>query len=449
MEVRRAIASTRSSTEPAIATAPRRDRRLDVWRGLCLIDVVLVHLAFNEIGFPEPLDSLIKQYTRFAAGGFVFLAGWTVATVFGSVAQRPLALRWPAYRKLWKRALVLFLVDGAAAGVYQALNFVRPHPDDPVSSPLRALIDVLALQRPGVTGGILVFYAMMLALVPAVLEARRRWGDAVLAFGSLAIYAAAVRSGDRLLTPGFDFPIAFWQAPFFAGFLFAGWAPWIVDRGFARRQAWAAISTALFAAVFVAAHGGDLDLPLRAEGFSALFAKTPLMPGALLWYLAAIQVVLAWSTLAWRPIFATSILSDAIALLGRNSLLVYVAHVFTEIPVLEWVWTSDPSSTARVIAAAIDVGSLALLALAVERDFAARAVQWAASRLRTERGGRLGWPVTQAPAVAISIVLLVPILRRGAGAPGAGSEYGPDAVECAASPDGSGAGASYESAWRA
>lgn len=81
-----------------------RDQRLDVWRGLCLVDVVLVHLAFAGLGFPEPLDSAVKHWFRFAAGGFVFLAGMTVATVFAPMVLRSPADRRRAYARLWKRA---------------------------------------------------------------------------------------------------------------------------------------------------------------------------------------------------------------------------------------------------------------------------------------------------------------------------------------------------------
>jgi hypothetical protein len=82
-----------------------RDIRIDVWRGLCLVDVVLVlvPLAFNGLGFPTLVDAVIKHDFRFAAGGFVFLAGLTVAAVFGPRVGRSLDERRAVYAKLWRR----------------------------------------------------------------------------------------------------------------------------------------------------------------------------------------------------------------------------------------------------------------------------------------------------------------------------------------------------------
>jgi hypothetical protein len=77
-----------------------RDDRLDVWRGLCLVEAVLVHLAFNGLGFPGPLGEAIKQYTRFAAGGFVFLAGLTIGVVFRPAALPGAAARRRVYERL-------------------------------------------------------------------------------------------------------------------------------------------------------------------------------------------------------------------------------------------------------------------------------------------------------------------------------------------------------------
>jgi hypothetical protein len=63
-----------------------RDRRLDLWRGLCLIDMILVHLAHEGVQFGV-LTPWIVDYTRFAAGGFVFVAGLGVGLVLSSPSR--------------------------------------------------------------------------------------------------------------------------------------------------------------------------------------------------------------------------------------------------------------------------------------------------------------------------------------------------------------------------
>src|SRR5690606_1120686 len=58
-----------------------RDSRLDFWRGLCLVDMVLGHLAWEGVDFGVRRGPLTESF-RFAAGGYVFVAGVGVALVW-------------------------------------------------------------------------------------------------------------------------------------------------------------------------------------------------------------------------------------------------------------------------------------------------------------------------------------------------------------------------------
>jgi hypothetical protein len=349
----------------------QRDDRLDVWRGLCLVDVVLVHLAFNGLGFPGPLDDAIKHWTRFAAGGFVFLAGLTVAVAFGPAVARSAETRARTYRRLWRRAGQLMLIEIAASVAYRLLDPFRWFPSDPHTAPLDAAIDLVLLRRPGVMGGILVLYAILLAVMPLLFEVRRRAGDWPLVGLSLALYAVATATGGALAWPDGEFHVVYWQPLFVTGLLAARGLTWLDTHGERGRLAWAVAATAAFAAIFVLHHGPQL-LPLG-------FDKKPLQPGALLWYLAAVQVVVAWTLVGWDRLLAGSQTSAWLALLGRHSLLFYVAHVFTEIPVMELVWNAWPPAGVRLALAAADLGVLAALCAAADGRIALPAV--AAPRL--------------------------------------------------------------------
>jgi septum formation protein len=59
-----------------------RDFRLDFWRGLCLVDMVLVHLVYEGVKMGRVLQPTLGEYIRFAAGGFIFLAGLGVSYIF-------------------------------------------------------------------------------------------------------------------------------------------------------------------------------------------------------------------------------------------------------------------------------------------------------------------------------------------------------------------------------
>ena len=342
-----------------------RDTRLDLWRGLCLVDVVLVHLAYNHLGFPEPLDALIKHYTRFAAGGFVFLAGLTIATVFAPRVERSTAERRAAHRWLWRRAGVLLVVDLCASVAYGALDGLRRFPAQAHASIIDVVREVPLLKRPGITGGILTLYALLLLAMPAVFALRRRAGTWALAAASIALYVAALLAAPLLHWPANGFPIAYWQPLFVAGFLWRDAFQWLDVSG-RRRATWAVASAAAFAFVFLAQHGPTFGVHAVARFLPLDFEKTPLQPGALLWYLAIVQLVLATSALCWNALLAGRRVTAGLALLGRHSLLVYTAHVFTEVVVMEYVWSVWPPVLVRFGLAAADLLLLGCLCRVAE-----------------------------------------------------------------------------------
>jgi hypothetical protein len=391
---------------PTTLPARSRDERLDVWRGLCLVDVVLVHLAFAGLGFPEPLDTAVKHWFRFAAGGFVFLAGLTVATVFAPMVLRSAADRRRAYERLWRRAALLAALEIGAALAYRLLDPLRHFPTVPTPPALDELAQLLLWQRPGVMGGILLLYAVILGAMPAVLEVWRRFGSVPIGVASAALYVAAVAT-DGMRWPLGEFPVAWWQPVFFAGFLSAG----AYDRMRVRPRlalAWAIGGTIAFAVAFLGYNGAALGITLVADRLPLDFAKNPLRPGALLWYLSITQVVLAWTQVAWQHLFDGGRVARVLALLGRHSLLVYTAHVFTEVPVLEVAWSWWPPAGVRTSMAALDVVALIALCAAVESRVVVPSVTAWLRELQWASLLRAGATATAALAVASTIWLHSP-----------------------------------------
>jgi hypothetical protein len=383
-----------------------RDQRLDVWRGLCLVDVVLVHLAFAGLGFPEPFDTAVKHWFRFAAGGFVFLAGLTVATVFAPMVLRSAADRWRAYRRLWRRAALLAALEFGAALAYRLLDPLRQFPSLPTPFALDDVTQLLLWQRPGVTGGILLLYALILGTMPAVFEVWRRAGSAPVAAASAALYALAVAT-DGMHWPLGEFPVIWWQPVFFAGFVSAGAYARMRERP-RLAATWAVAGTAAFTVAFLGYNGPSLGITIVADHLPLDFSKNPLRPGALLWYLAITQVVLAWTQIAWRRLFDGGRVASVLALLGRHSLLVYTAHVFTEVPVLEVTWTWWPSAAARTAMAGLDLAALIALCAIVESRGALPSVVGWARDLEWARLVRAGATATAAAAVVSTVWLHTP-----------------------------------------
>jgi len=368
VEVAAAILRSMEVVGRHVAYAARpmaRDLRLDVWRGLCLVDVVLVHLAYNGVGFPAPLDDLIKHYTRFAAGGFVFLSGLTIGVVFGTRLARSPVDRMAVYRWSLRRAAVLLVVDMLAAVAFQAVDGLRRFPVTDGATVVDTARELLLLQRAGIGHGILLLYALLLAALPLVLELRRRLGTSAVAALSLALYAVA-QGSEGLRWPGNEFPIAWWQPLFVAGLLSDGVYRRACRAGRGWRAGWTGVALAGFALVFLVAHGPALGVVQSLPASFLDFTKTPLRPGALLWYLAIVQLLLAVTSLCWRGAPAPTPVVSFLTLLGRHSLLVYVAHVFTEAAVLEYVWSTWPGTMLRMVAVVADLAALFLLCAAVE-----------------------------------------------------------------------------------
>ena len=92
-----------STFTPHTPVKARRDDRLDFWRALCLIDMVLVHLVYVAGVNFGIIQRSIGEYTRFAAGGFVFVAGMSIGAIFlpRTFADKG---RRKVYFSLWRRA---------------------------------------------------------------------------------------------------------------------------------------------------------------------------------------------------------------------------------------------------------------------------------------------------------------------------------------------------------
>jgi hypothetical protein len=383
-----------------LSSRDMRDRRLDFWRGLCLVDMVLVHLVWEGLDVGTTLAAVIGEHARFAAGGFVFVAGAGIGLVFLPRA-RDAARRRGAYGDLWRRAAYVLGVHYAAAASFVALDVAagrRLVQGDGLS----LACDLLLLREAPPYGDILPLYVVMLAAAPALLELVRRGWWPIVALGSGALFAAG-QAHPWLLSPRVpeEFPVVLWQAVFVAGLFFGATLP-RVDRS-PRRVRIAATSAAAvaFAAVSLAAHAHEL-------GFGAVppltLRKVPLNGGELVRYLGLTLVVVLGSGLLWRRLERRAV-TRLVETLGRRSLGVYVAHVWVQAIVmgvaarLWWV------GSAQLALAPIALLALALLARWLDAPWPdAAAGRRVAAALR--RGGAL-------PAGMAATVLLATLLDRG------------------------------------
>lgn len=344
-----------------LRTPKVRDLRLDFWRGLCLIDMVLVHLVYQRVQFGEWLGQTLGEYLRFAAGGFVLVAGLGIGYIFLPKAIDPNS-RWLTYRGMWRRAFALLGVHYASTLGFLMLDLWRGY-RPPSPSGLAMLRDVLLLRE---GGDLLPFYVVMIAASPLLLEIRRRrWGWAILAAASAMAFGWANRHPLALAISNHpSFPPLLWQAVFVTGLLTGA----LVKRYDAIARRWKVLlaisAAALYALLFCADYGLDLHLPHPNLGLE--FRKIPLSFGEFLRYLALIFTILTATDLAWRWIAESRIVRFS-AGLGRRSLAVYVAHVWLVEGVATlaaaWWWMGRW----QILFAPASVGILWLFALAWDR----------------------------------------------------------------------------------
>ena len=340
-----------------------RDDRLDFWRGLCLVDMVSVHLAYEGLVFGDLLTPVITQWMRFAAGGFVFVAGASVARIFLPKTALP-ASRRVAYRDLRRRALYLLGIHYAAAASFLALSWWQGW-RAPTADPMGLIGDVLWLREAPPYADVLPLYVAMLLVSPLLLEAMRRGHGVLVALVSVCVFAAG-QATPWILSPrvGETFPLVLWQSIFVIGMLFgAHFSHYERRTPLARRAVLASVWT-LAGVMAFAAHIA-WDNPNLAS-VDLAFRKIPLGVGEWLRYLTLTVAVLLTATELW-PRIAASRLAGMVATIGRRSLAVYVAHVWVQALILGAVAAFlEPTAWQGVLALAA-LAALYLLARGLDR----------------------------------------------------------------------------------
>jgi hypothetical protein len=304
-----------------------RDARLDFWRGLCLIDMVLVHLIYADVQFGQAFGALLTDYTRFAAGGFVFLSGLCIGRIFlprvmASIEKTGNAM--PVYQRIWIRSLKILLVGYVTTVAFAILNIPVGFREQ-MNRPFHFIFDVLTFR---VGNDLLMLYVAMLAITPLLLEMVRRGLWPVLALLSGMAFYLATKDPRRIeLVPGGEFPVLLWQAVFIGGLLFSyPLQAWDQARRQTRLVCFGLLVVA-FSVVFLSANASELNLTHRILPWA--FVKIPLSFGELVRYILLTLLIMLGTDFAW-PVLEHRRITSFVCLLGRNSLFVYVAHLYVQ-----------------------------------------------------------------------------------------------------------------------
>ena len=299
--------------------------------------MVLVHLVYQSVQFGTILTPWIGSYTRFAAGGFIFISGMSIGVIFLPRARDP-ARRGATYISLWRRSLYILGIQYINALAQMLLAELEGN-GGTYYSIWHVLRNVL-LMREG--GDLLPFYIVMIALSPLLLELmRRRGGPIVLACLSFCGFAYGMRHPWAFsLAMHQNFPPILWQAVFICGLLFANSFRKYDALRLTWKMAVAAAAWTVFGLLFVSEYSSDFGLPHLNLRLS--FAKVPLSDGEALRYLSMIVGIVVTTDMLWKRFLVSSPFAEFVQTLGRKSLAVYVCHLWvvegTALLATYWWW---------------------------------------------------------------------------------------------------------------
>src|SRR5450432_2704059 len=299
----------------------QRDLRLDFWRGLCIVDMVLIHMLEVGLRTDSLTRTILYDYVRFAAGGFVFMAGVCV----GAIHLRKIhnaAGRRKVYLGLLRRSGFVLCVHYLAEFSYLLLCPLRGERLDLIYN-FRQIV----LLRQGYD--LLPFYVLMLALCPLLLELMRRgfwWIVAAASFIAFAIGSRYPWADDLRFPITQHFLPLLWQMIFVLG-LFGGALLPRFDRlnHLAKARIAAGSWIGLILLLAIRDQWLGISIPLN-------FAKVPLSLGEALRYVLSTLAIITTTDLFWRwiePLRFRSFINR----LGRRSLGTFVLHIW----IVGWV----------------------------------------------------------------------------------------------------------------
>ncbi|MDF0495527.1 OpgC domain-containing protein [Bradyrhizobium yuanmingense] len=328
-------------TTRSVLVVPRRDLRLDLFRGLAnwliflghIPDSALVWFTTRNYGFSDGADL------------FVLISGYTATFVFGAMmmergfvigATRLLRRVW----QLYVAHLLLFFVYLTAvhyvAHRYDDLHLMDQFNVAPLMNfPVETLAQGLILKFKPLNLDVLPLYIVLMAAFPAVLWVMLRWRNAVM-IGSIALYLAARHYGWNLPS----YPAGVWYFNPFAWQLLFVFGAWLALGGAAANRWLLSSRTALAFSCAVLLFALVVTLAERIpglrdsvpDGLAAIFIpndpndKTNLAPYRVIHLVSLMLIVVRLIPIDW-PGLKSPLLQPLIRC-GQQSLSVFCVGLF-------------------------------------------------------------------------------------------------------------------------
>lgn len=322
----------------------RRDARLDLLRGFCVVVMVADH-----IGGKDSWLYVVTGGNRFftsAAEGFVLISGVVMGSVYCAVIQREGMTAM--LQKVMRRAGFLYLMTVALtlgfALVSYELNTAWSQTITP-ARPLEFVLSVITLHRSYPLTDVLMLFTLLIFVAPPMLYLLGTGRTRHVAAGALALWLLWQISPQEVAFPwdvvDGGFPFAAWQLPFALG----------VVVGYHRKRV-ALVLTPARRLVTVLVGGATAMLLIVGFQFglaaneqpSALawllssdlvFGKNDIRPGRLVALLGVAIAAYATITVGWSPIKRA--LGWLLLPLGERALGAYGLHLFVVAFSASWI----------------------------------------------------------------------------------------------------------------
>ena len=326
----------------------RRDMRLDLLRGFCVVVMVADH-----IGGERSWLYLVTGGNRFftsAAEGFVLISGIVMGTVYSNVIRREGMNAM--LKKVMKRAGFLYVLTVALTIVFALLSYLIDASWSRTMTPTRPLeflLSVATLHRSYSITDVLMLYTLLVFAAPPLLYLLGTGRTRIAFAGALALWALWQVSPADVQVPwnvvDGGFPFAAWQLPFAMGVIIGYHREAIARALSPARPVAIVIAGSVIAVVLIVAF--QLTIADRASAQpSALawllssdlvFGKNDLRPGRLLALVGVATFGFALVSALWLPIRRG--LGWLLLPLGQRSLGAYGIHLF--VLVLTNMWITD------------------------------------------------------------------------------------------------------------
>lgn len=329
--------------------ATRRDLRLDLLRGFCVVVMVADH-----IGGESSWLYLISAGNRFftsAAEGFVLISGITMGMVYRGVIDRE-GLN-SMLKKVMRRAGFLYLLTVSLTIVFSIVSMWLDTPWSQYAQPagpIEFALGVGTLHRTYQLVDVLMLYTLLVFASPPLLYLLATGRTRLVVIGAWALWLLWQVSPEEVQFPWAvvdgAFPFAAWQVLFATGVVL-GYHRERIQRLLTPRARVALVALGLALAVtLITLFQMELADPNASDpsaigwllSSELVFGKNDLRPGRIVALLGVATTIFTLVTVFWAPI--RRVLGWLLLPLGQRALGAYGLHLFIVAAAHSWI--GDP-----------------------------------------------------------------------------------------------------------